>query len=498
MRWSPSTGRFFQPTVYVALWVGKAWLVPREVDGQLGGRLGDVGLIPEDDALIATDRLHISLAYLGKLRDGDFEKIKLFADMFTNHIQYNGDWPIQDCTHRWQYRNERRFPIRIRTVLGTCNPERCKECHRFKNRCPEALPEENAFDTHLHARERTLEHLAGLHADFYCRPGVFKLQLHSPLHRICRGMQEFLRSQVQPCENQFVDELHLTVGDVWKNVGNHTDSNSTVQSERVPGVEEDTSLDEADGKDTAEPLFKCFMEDCDMPSGHWDRCFNCLAHVCSTHFQMCQYNEPCPHRFCPVCSSRHWNHQSSDEESSDSDFDVEVQDGPVDCSFDGVCPARLDGCKRMSYFWAKDLQADAAAWKRHVSHLRIDERYAGIDFIATRKMPDGHHQQIQCHVTLLQSETAMKQLTTKLQKKAQKMAAQVIEEPMTFATENPTNVYRDGILQRTLITFDVQGTTHTKLFSFRNWLVQCLGGHERHRINFQVSVEYVFEVDCID
>ena len=152
----------------------------------------------------------------------------------------------------------------------------------------------------------------------------------------------------------------------------------------------------------------------------------------------------------------------------------------------------------MSDFWAKDLQADAAAWKRHVSQLRIDERYAGIDFIATRKMPDGHHQQIQCHVTLLHSETAMKPLTTKWQKKAQEMAAQVIEEPMTFATENPTNVYRDGILHRTSITFDVQGTTHSKLYSFRNWLVQCLGGHERHRINFHVSVDYVFEVDCVD
>ena len=58
---------------------------------------------------------------------------------------------------------------------------------------------------------------------------------------------------MQPCEAQFVEELHLTVGDVWKNVGNHTDSNSTVQSERVPGVEEDTPLDEADGKYTAEP-----------------------------------------------------------------------------------------------------------------------------------------------------------------------------------------------------------------------------------------------------
>ena len=87
MRWSPSTGRSFQPTVYVALWVGKAWLVPREVDGQLGPRLGDAGSIPEDDALIATDGLHISLAYLGKLRDGDFEKIKLFANMLKTHMQ---------------------------------------------------------------------------------------------------------------------------------------------------------------------------------------------------------------------------------------------------------------------------------------------------------------------------------------------------------------------------------------------------------------------------
>ena len=184
MRWSPSTGSSFQPTVYVALWVGKAWLVPHEV-----ARLGDAGSIPEDDALIATDGLHISLAYLGELRDGDFEKIKLFADMFTKHIQYNGAWPIQDCTNRWQYEYERRFPIRIRTVLGTCKPERCKECHHFKTRCPEALPGENAFDTHLHARERTLWHLAGLHADFYRSHGVFKLELHSPLHRICRGMQ---------------------------------------------------------------------------------------------------------------------------------------------------------------------------------------------------------------------------------------------------------------------------------------------------------------------
>ena len=95
--------------------------------------------------------------------------------------------------------------------------------------------------------------LAGLRPDFYCIQGLFKLELHSPLHRICRGMQKFLRSQVQPCEDPFVDELHLTVGDVWKKVRNYTDSDSSVQSKRVPGVEEDTPLDEADGKYTAEP-----------------------------------------------------------------------------------------------------------------------------------------------------------------------------------------------------------------------------------------------------
>ena len=66
------------------------------------------------------------------------------------------------------------------------------------------------------------------------------------------------------------------------------------------------------------------------------------------------------------------------------------------------------------------------------------------------------------------------------------------------ATENPTNVYRDEILYRTLITFDVQGTTHNNLYRFRHWLVQCLGGNQRHRINFQVSVDYIFEADGID
>ena len=237
--------------------------------------------------------------------------------------------------------------------------------------------------------------LAGLRPDFYCIQGLFKVELQSPLHRICRGMQKFLRSQVRPCEDQFVDELHLTVGDVWKNVGNHTDSNSTVQSESVPVFEEKAPRNEANGEDTAEPLFKCFMENCAMPSGHWDRCFNCSAHVCSAHRRMCQYNEPCPERFCPGCSSNHWSHRSSDKESSDSDFAVEVQDGSVYCSncfsrcskhFDGVCPGCLDGCKRMSDIWAKDLQADAAAWKRHVSQLRIDERYAGIYFIATNNL----------------------------------------------------------------------------------------------------------------
>ena len=79
------------------------------------------------------------------------------------------------------------------------------------------------------------------------------MELQSPLHRICRGMQKFLRSQVQPCEDPSVDELHLTVSDVWKKVRNYTDSDSSVQSKRVPGVEEDTPLDEADGKYTAEP-----------------------------------------------------------------------------------------------------------------------------------------------------------------------------------------------------------------------------------------------------
>ena len=146
-RWSPSTGRFFRPRFYVALWVGNAWLVPREVDGQLGGRPGVAWLRPEDDAVIATDGLHISLAYLGQLLDGDFEKIKLFADMLTTHIQRNGDWPIQDGTDRWQYEYERRFPVPFRTALGTCEPERCKECRDFKTHFPEAQPGENPFDT---------------------------------------------------------------------------------------------------------------------------------------------------------------------------------------------------------------------------------------------------------------------------------------------------------------------------------------------------------------
>ena len=44
-------------------------------------------MIPEDDMLLATNGLHISLSYLGKLLDGDFEKIKLFSDMLTSHMQ---------------------------------------------------------------------------------------------------------------------------------------------------------------------------------------------------------------------------------------------------------------------------------------------------------------------------------------------------------------------------------------------------------------------------
>ena len=153
----------------------------------------------------------------------------------------------------------------------------------------------------------------------------------------------------------------------------------------------------------------------------------------------------------------------------------------------------------MSASWAADLQADEAAWKRHSFQMHIDERYAGIYFLATRKLHDGRHQQIKCHVTLLNSDKAMKPLTAKLLQKAQAMAAEVIEKPMEFATENPINLYRDdGILHRTLITFHVQGTTHSNLFSFRNWLVQCIGGHETCRKNFHVSVDYVFEVDCLD
>ena len=44
-------------------------------------------MIPEDDVLLATYGLDISLAYLGKLLDGDFEKIKLFSDILTSHMQ---------------------------------------------------------------------------------------------------------------------------------------------------------------------------------------------------------------------------------------------------------------------------------------------------------------------------------------------------------------------------------------------------------------------------
>ena len=153
----------------------------------------------------------------------------------------------------------------------------------------------------------------------------------------------------------------------------------------------------------------------------------------------------------------------------------------------------------MSDIWAADLQADAAAWKRHSFQMRIDEGYAGIYFLATRKLHDGRHQQIKCHVTLLNSDEAMNPLTAELLQKAQKKAAEVIEKPMKFATENPNNLYSDdGRLHRTLITFDVQGTTHSNLYNFRNWLVQCIGGHERKRVNFHLSVDSVFGEDCID
>ena len=154
----------------------------------------------------------------------------------------------------------------------------------------------------------------------------------------------------------------------------------------------------------------------------------------------------------------------------------------------------------MSDIWAADLQADAAAWKRHSFQMHIDERYAGIYFLATRKLQNGRHQQIQCHVTLLKSDKAMIPPTAKLLQIAQAKAAEVIEEPMKFATEKPKNLYRDddGGLHRTLITFDVQGTTHSNLFHFRNWLVQSIGGHERKRVNFHLSVDYVFGEDCID
>ena len=42
---------------------------------------------------------------------------------------------------------------------------------------------------------------------------------------------------------------------------------------------------------------------------------------------------------------------------------------------------------------AADLQTDEAAWKRHSFQMRIDEGYAGIYFLATRKLQNGRHQQ---------------------------------------------------------------------------------------------------------
>ena len=328
-RWSPSTGSYFRPRFYVALWVGKTWLRPHEVDGQLRGRPGVPRFRPEDDAVIVTDGLHISLAYLGQLLDGDLEKINLFADRLTTHIQSNGDWPIRDSTLRWRYESERCFPIRIRTTLGTCKSQKCKECDDFKKAFPEALPGQDPFDTHLHSRDRYLEHLEVLRADFYPLEGLFQLESGSPLHRLCRGIQEFWKSQVRACKDQgghqLVDRLHLTVGDVWKKVGNQAYGNSTVESERVSDLQREAPFEEAsDEESTAELPFICFIAGCRQPSGHWDRCFNCSAHVCSAHRHVCQYNEPCRQLFCPDCSSHHWGHGSSDEDSSDSDSAVEV------------------------------------------------------------------------------------------------------------------------------------------------------------------------------
>ena len=159
--------------------------------------------------------------------------------------------------------------------------------------------------------------------------------------------------------------------------------------------------------------------------------------------------------------------------------------------------------------WAANLQADAAAWTPHSFELRIHARYAGIYFLATRQLPDGHHQQIQCHVTLLKLEKEMIALTPELLQEAHARAAKVIEKSMEFATENPVHLYSaDETLHRTLITFHVQCKTHTKLFNFRNWLVQCSGGSERlvqcsgsserNRNNFHASVDGVLDRDCVD
>ena len=220
-RWSPLTGRFFQPGIYVALWVGNAWLVPH---GQPEGCPRGAWLRPRDDAAICTDGLHISLAYLCQLRDDDLERIKLLADKLTDHIMCNGDWPVRDTAGRWLYRWEHpTYSPPYRTALGTCRTT-CWECEQFVQRHPDAKPGVDPFDTILHRKHRDLGPLTLLRADLYCTEGCFMLEIHSPLHSLCRGIQEFMKSEVQAHGYRDLDvvkDLHLTLHHVFKRVDNH-------------------------------------------------------------------------------------------------------------------------------------------------------------------------------------------------------------------------------------------------------------------------------------
>jgi hypothetical protein len=217
----------WQPGVYVALLIGRAW------------KGYHASILPHDfpwrNRKACTNPLHISLAYLPALDDDAFRSIEKLCSDITRFVRENGELPelvYQSGQRQWYYPG-------ARPLLGTCSSV-CSDCERFRAHSPESRPGVEFFGSWLHPRHRlsgglrmdVCEHCrtdeegvdwAALCFDESLSASLFDRPPESIVKRMCKRIQCIIRDRyvtrlpAGTPHYELVQNLHATVWDIWVN-----------------------------------------------------------------------------------------------------------------------------------------------------------------------------------------------------------------------------------------------------------------------------------------